>query len=72
MPVLAVDGIPDGRGLAVLALGADAAWVGTRFWQMRKRRLPTSTSNGWSVRPKRTPFTARCSTSVGRTLPTGH
>jgi nitronate monooxygenase len=32
MPVLAAGGIGDGRGLAaVLALGADAAWVGTRF-----------------------------------------
>lgn len=32
MPVLAAGGIADGRGLAaVLALGADAAWVGTRF-----------------------------------------
>jgi NAD(P)H-dependent flavin oxidoreductase YrpB (nitropropane dioxygenase family) len=32
LPVLAAGGIADGRGLAaVLALGADAAWVGTRF-----------------------------------------
>jgi nitronate monooxygenase len=32
VPVLAAGGIADGRGLAaVLALGADAAWVGTRF-----------------------------------------
>jgi NAD(P)H-dependent flavin oxidoreductase YrpB (nitropropane dioxygenase family) len=32
LPVVAAGGIADGRGLAaVLALGADAAWVGTRF-----------------------------------------
>jgi NAD(P)H-dependent flavin oxidoreductase YrpB (nitropropane dioxygenase family) len=32
VPVLAAGGIADGRGLAAaLALGADAAWVGTRF-----------------------------------------
>jgi nitronate monooxygenase len=32
VPVLAAGGIADGRGLsAVLTLGADAAWVGTRF-----------------------------------------
>jgi NAD(P)H-dependent flavin oxidoreductase YrpB (nitropropane dioxygenase family) len=32
VPVLAAGGVADGRGLAaVLALGADAAWIGTRF-----------------------------------------
>ena len=32
MPVVAAGGIADGRGLAaVLALGASAAWIGTRF-----------------------------------------
>jgi NAD(P)H-dependent flavin oxidoreductase YrpB (nitropropane dioxygenase family) len=32
VPVLAAGGVADGRGLAaLLALGADAAWVGTRF-----------------------------------------
>jgi NAD(P)H-dependent flavin oxidoreductase YrpB (nitropropane dioxygenase family) len=32
VPVIAAGGIADGRGLAaVLALGADAAWIGTRF-----------------------------------------
>jgi nitronate monooxygenase len=31
-PVIAAGGIADGRGLAaILALGADAAWIGTRF-----------------------------------------
>lgn len=32
LPVIAAGGIADGRGLAaVLSLGADAAWIGTRF-----------------------------------------
>ena len=32
LPVLAAGGVADGRGLAaVLALGADAGWIGTRF-----------------------------------------
>jgi NAD(P)H-dependent flavin oxidoreductase YrpB (nitropropane dioxygenase family) len=32
VPVLAAGGVADGRGLAaILALGAEAAWVGTRF-----------------------------------------
>jgi nitronate monooxygenase/enoyl-[acyl-carrier protein] reductase II len=32
VPVVAAGGIADGRGLAaVLALGAEAAWIGTRF-----------------------------------------
>jgi nitronate monooxygenase len=32
LPVVAAGGVSDGRGLAgVLALGADAAWLGTRF-----------------------------------------
>jgi nitronate monooxygenase len=32
VPVVAAGGVADGRGLAVvLALGADGAWVGTRF-----------------------------------------
>ncbi len=32
LPVVAAGGVADGRGLAaVLALGADAAWIGTRF-----------------------------------------
>jgi NAD(P)H-dependent flavin oxidoreductase YrpB (nitropropane dioxygenase family) len=32
VPVIAAGGVADGRGLAaVLALGADAAWLGTRF-----------------------------------------
>lgn len=32
VPVLAAEGIADGRGLAaVLALGAEAGWIGTRF-----------------------------------------
>jgi len=32
LPVVAAGGIADGRGLAaVLALGAQAAWIGTRF-----------------------------------------
>jgi nitronate monooxygenase len=32
VPVIAADGIADGRGLvAALALGAQGAWLGTRF-----------------------------------------
>ncbi|TIL49626.1 nitronate monooxygenase [Mesorhizobium sp.] len=32
VPVLAADGIADGRGLAAaMALGAAGAWIGTRF-----------------------------------------
>lgn len=37
VPVLASGGVVDGRGLAaVLALGADAAWIGTRFLASRE------------------------------------
>jgi NAD(P)H-dependent flavin oxidoreductase YrpB (nitropropane dioxygenase family) len=37
VPVLASGGIADGRGLAAaLALGADAAWIGTRFLASRE------------------------------------
>jgi len=37
VPVLAAGGVADGRGLAaVLVLGADAAWVGTRFLLARE------------------------------------
>jgi NAD(P)H-dependent flavin oxidoreductase YrpB (nitropropane dioxygenase family) len=37
LPVVAAGGVADGRGLAaVLALGADAAWVGTRFVASRE------------------------------------
>jgi nitronate monooxygenase len=37
VPVIAAGGIADGRGVAaVLALGAQAAWVGTRFLLARE------------------------------------
>jgi NAD(P)H-dependent flavin oxidoreductase YrpB (nitropropane dioxygenase family) len=37
VPVIAAGGVADGRGLAaVLVLGADAAWVGTRFLLARE------------------------------------
>jgi nitronate monooxygenase len=37
IPVLAAGGIADGRGLAaVLVLGADGAWMGTRFYASRE------------------------------------
>ena len=39
-PVVAAGGIADGRGLAaVLALGAQAAWIGTRFVMSAENRL---------------------------------
>ncbi len=55
VPVLAAGGIADGRGLAaVLALGADAAWVGTRFLLAReadvhpewRRRIEAASETG--------------------------
>jgi NAD(P)H-dependent flavin oxidoreductase YrpB (nitropropane dioxygenase family) len=40
LPVLAAGGIADGRGIAaVLALGAEAAWMGTRFLLTREARV---------------------------------
>jgi NAD(P)H-dependent flavin oxidoreductase YrpB (nitropropane dioxygenase family) len=37
IPVLAAGGIADGRGLAaVLVLGAEGAWLGTRFYASRE------------------------------------
>lgn len=40
VPVVAAGGIGDGRGLAaVLALGADAGWVGTRFVATHEARV---------------------------------
>jgi NAD(P)H-dependent flavin oxidoreductase YrpB (nitropropane dioxygenase family) len=40
VPVLAAGSVADGRGLAaVLALGADAAWVGTRFLLAREANV---------------------------------
>ncbi|MHB8288756.1 MAG: NAD(P)H-dependent flavin oxidoreductase [Acidimicrobiales bacterium] len=42
VPVVAAGGISDGRGLAaVLALGADGAWVGTRFIATAEARTVT-------------------------------
>jgi nitronate monooxygenase len=39
-PVVAAGGIGDGRGLAaVLALGADAGWLGTRFVTTQEARV---------------------------------
>ncbi len=40
VPVVAAGGIADGRGLAaVLALGASAAWIGTRFLMSREATI---------------------------------
>jgi len=40
VPVVAAGGIADGRGLAaVLALGGDGAWVGTRFLAAREAEI---------------------------------
>ena len=41
--VIAAGGIADGRGLAaVLALGAGAAWIGTRFVMSKENKLPSA------------------------------
>jgi len=40
VPVVAAGGVADGRGLAaVLALGASAAWIGTRFLMAREATI---------------------------------
>ena len=40
LPVLAAGGVADGRGIAaVLALGAEAAWIGTRFLLAEEARV---------------------------------
>jgi NAD(P)H-dependent flavin oxidoreductase YrpB (nitropropane dioxygenase family) len=40
VPVIAAGGVADGRGLAaVLALGADAGWIGTRFLLAREANV---------------------------------
>ena len=42
-PVVAAGGIADGRGIAaVLALGADGAWIGTRFLMSEEAMVPST------------------------------
>jgi len=70
-PVVAAGGIADGRGIAAtLALGADGAWLGTRF--LATERPPSiGCTAGESSRPRRRRrSTRRCSTRGGREFPT--
>lgn len=77
VPVLAAGGVADGRGLAaVLALGADAGWLGTRFllaheasvhdeWRRRIQDAAETSSctRRSSTAARRTRRRARCATA---------
>ena len=73
VPVIAAGGIGDARGVAaVLALGAQAAWLGTRFLLAQempiheeyRRRLMDAAETDAAVVPR------TCTRSAGRTRPT--
>ena len=69
-PVVAAGGIADGRGLAaVLALGADGAWIGTRF-VASEEALAHAEHQERIVQAKETDTVyTPCSTWAGRTRP---
>ncbi|GAA2321134.1 nitronate monooxygenase [Streptomyces caniferus] len=70
VPVVAAGGIADGRGLAAaLALGADAAWIGTRFLLSEE----AATADAYRLTPwPPPPYGApRSSTSASVPLPSG-
>jgi NAD(P)H-dependent flavin oxidoreductase YrpB (nitropropane dioxygenase family) len=53
VPVLAAGGVADGRGLAaVLALGAEAAWIGTRFLLAQEASVHPEWRRGIQAAPR--------------------
>jgi NAD(P)H-dependent flavin oxidoreductase YrpB (nitropropane dioxygenase family) len=68
VPVAAAGGIADGRGLAAaLALGAQGAWIGTRFLAARECRVHEDYRTRVLAAGTETPFTASSSTADGPT-----
>jgi NAD(P)H-dependent flavin oxidoreductase YrpB (nitropropane dioxygenase family) len=72
VPVIAAGGITDARGLvAALALGAQAAVLGTRFIALPKPMRTRNTSAASWPRTGRIPCAPHCSAAAGRTRRTG-